>query len=119
MKCLINYKKYLFRISIPGIYSLLVLAALIFMFQNVTKTPFCAVYAIAITMPWSIIFMLPLALLFPGIFGGSMILATLIVLLSAFINIVWLFFIGYGFDKGFEQIKHNDFNNKRNKNENN
>lgn len=94
------FKKSIFGIILPGFYSLLVLAALVFMFATARQSAFCGVYALLITLPWSMFFVFILNTIAPTVFN-SMIPGTIIICFSAAINIGLLYFIGVSIDRRF------------------
>jgi len=93
-----NINTYLFRILFPFVYIIIVASSLIFMFSTCHDNALCGVYAIVLTIPWSMIFIFTVSLISPDIFN-SMIPGTIIILISAFINIILLLLIGYKLDK--------------------
>lgn len=96
---MINIKKYKFRVLVPSLYILFVVSALIFMIKTYNDNALCGVYAIVITCPWSIILTSIAVIISPDIFNCSMIPGIIIIVLSALINIIFLFFISYKLDR--------------------
>lgn len=93
-----NINTYLFRILLPFLYIIIVASSLVFMFKTCHESALCGVYAGVLTIPWSMIFTFTVMLISPDIFN-SMVPGIIIILISAFINIILLFLIGYKLDK--------------------
>lgn len=89
----LKMKTYFVRLSIlPTIYLLIVAASLVFMAVMARQTAFCGIYAIIVTLPWSVLFTLILTTINPEFFDHSMVPGTAIIIVSAFLNAVLIYF---------------------------
>lgn len=87
-------KIYFFRVILPGIYAVAFAAAMIFLVMTAKQMPFCGLYVILVTLPWSnLMLSTRLAPLTPTILGIPLV-PTLIIFGSAALNGTILYYIG-------------------------
>ncbi len=86
-------------IFLPSVYSLVLAAALVVMFATAQRNALCAVPAIVVTLPWSILFPVIIDRFAPPHVFDSMVPGAIIICSSGFINIVLLWFIGAARDR--------------------
>src|SRR5262249_49596096 len=86
------------RVLLPAAYAAFVIAALVWMFLHAKQTPLAGVLALILTAPWSVLAVLAITLLSPGIFDSSLIPGTLVVLICACVNGAILFRVGARID---------------------
>ena len=95
-----------FRAIFPGIYGLIVIASLIVLFENARSDAFCALLAVVVTLPWSLLFILLLNYIASPQIFDSMVPGIIIVCVAGTINGYLLYLIGYAIDR--VRIEHED-----------
>jgi hypothetical protein len=81
------------HVLLPVVYELLVVAALGWMFLHATETAFAGLFALVLTLPWSVPTVFIVNVLRPSIFEWSLIPATVLVSGCAGLNGILLFFL--------------------------
>jgi hypothetical protein len=81
------------RVFLPLAYAVLVGAALLWMFVQARETPFAGMFPLLLTLPWSLVAVLLLTAIAPGLFDSSLLPGTLVFLAGACINAVLLYLL--------------------------
>jgi len=90
--------KMMARVLLPVAYAGFVVAALVWMLLHERETAFAGVFAVLLTLPWSVVAIIAFSLISPGIFDASLIPGTLVVILCACLNAVILRRVGARID---------------------
>src|SRR5262245_22899372 len=93
------------RIVLPAAYGVLVAVSLLWMWQHASETPFAGIFAVSLTIPWSLVGIFALALISRGTFDSSLVPGAIVVGLGALINSVILFFFGRQLDRNLERTR--------------
>jgi hypothetical protein len=94
------------HLVLPAIYGALFIAALMVMFATAKQTAFCGIYAVLLTIPWSLLAIPICSAAWPGLFDVSMLPSTLILSFCGVLNCGITFLIGTDLD-GFWCRKRN------------
>ena len=86
-------------IFMPSIYGFVVAVALLVMFAEPQRHSLRGVGVMLVTLPWSVVFSVIVDHFAPPHFFNSMVPGTIIVCLSAAVNMVLLFFMGAALDR--------------------
>lgn len=82
------------RIVLPVMYGVFFIAALVWMFAHAKQTAFCGIFAVLLTIPWSLLVTPIIERISPGLFDSSMLPGTLVLVFCALLNAGILFLAG-------------------------
>jgi hypothetical protein len=92
------------RLVLPTAYVALFILALIYMFANASQTPMCGIFAILLTVPWSVVAFVAVAIASPRTLESSLLPGVVIVTLCALLNGGILVFVGARIDRGRHRL---------------
>ena len=86
------------RLLLPTVYAALCGGAWLWMLGHAKETPFAGLFAVLLTLPWSVLAVFVLAWRFPDLFDSSLVPATIVIATAACVNVVLLFAAGAKWD---------------------
>ena len=88
------------RLLLPTTYALVFAAALLWMFTHAKQTALAGIFAMLLTLPWSVLGVILVDLIFPRLFDSSLLPGTLLLTAAACINLSVLIVVGARIDAG-------------------
>jgi len=88
-----------FRTSIPTIYGVLLILALIYLFRMAEVDAFCGLPDILLTAPWSLLLVGVVAVIAPEIFEHSLIPGVALISISGMVWLSLLWWLGRALDR--------------------